>query len=105
MTHFYELYKRVPRARRKELAKFIHELKCMCGRKYHVHVLEMLENCEEDYLSIDTTKLVGEVGNEFEKELLDLADEYAIPRKKIDYFSEPYYTNEEGYCIYLYTDF
>lgn len=105
MTHFYELYKRVNRSRRRELAKFIHELKVLCGRKYHCHVLEMLENCDEDYLSIDTTKLDIETEEQFEKELMNLTDKYAIPRRNVIFDFEPYYTDERGYVINLYTDF
>lgn len=101
-THFYQLYKRVPRARRKSLAKFIHEVKKLSGRKYHCHVLEMLE---EDYLSIDITKLDLATEEAFEGELLLLGDEYKIPRKNIRLDCEPYYTNEKGFVIDLYTDF
>ena len=77
-THFYELYKRVPRARRKSIAKFIHEVKKLSGRKYHCYVLEMLEDCDEDYLSIDVTKLDMETEEQFENELMELVDEYGI---------------------------
>ena len=77
-VHFYELFKRVPRARRKFLASFIHELKKLCGRKYHVAVCEMLENCCEDYVFVergnlsqdDYVKLIGEV--------VELCDKYSI---------------------------
>lgn len=104
-THFYELYKRVPRARRKSLAKFIHEVKKLSGRKYHCNVIEMLEDCDEDYLSIETTKLSAAEENAFEEELWALADSYHLPRTNIEYDMEPYYTDERGFTIYLYTDF
>ena len=104
-THFYELYKRVSRARRKEIVKFIHEVKKLSGRKYHCFVLEMLENCDEDYLSIDVTKLDLATEEAFEGELLELADEYGIPRRNIRLDYEPYYTDEKGYVISLYTDY
>jgi len=104
-THFYELYKRVPRARRKRLAKFIHELKKLSGRKYHCNVIEMLEGCDEDYLSIETTKLSISEENTFEEELNNLCDEYSIPRQNVEYDMEPLYTDERGFTIHLYTDF
>lgn len=104
-THFYELYKRVPRARRKSIAKFIHEVKKLSGRKYHCDVLEMLEDCDEDYLSINVTKLDMETEEQFENELMELVDEYGIPRRNVRLDYEPYYSNEKGYVISLYTDF
>ena len=81
MTHFYELYKGVCRGRRKVLAKFIHELKKLCGCKYHVHVVEMLEECDEDYLFIDIEKL-NDYGP-IENEITLLCDFYCIPRNNI----------------------
>lgn len=105
MTHFYDFYKRVPRQRRKRLAKFLHELKCLCGRKYHVHVLEMLENCEEDYLMIDTTNLPINDEIKLTTEIIGLMDKYFIPRGNLEQNDEPYYTDERGITIYPYTDF
>jgi len=83
MTHFYELYKRVPRARRKTLAKFIHELKCLCGRKYHACVVEMLEDCDEDYVFIEAQKIMGDEYTKFVDDVTELCDSYSIPRNNI----------------------
>ena len=80
-VHFYEFYKRVSRSRRKELAKFVHELKKLCGRKYHAHVVEMLENCDEDYVFVecDTTKDNTSLMEDIEA----LCYEYGIPNRNI----------------------
>lgn len=105
MTRFYDFYKRVPRYRRKELAKFVHELKKLCGRKFHVHVLEMLENCDEDYVSVDTTKLDFDMEALLQDKVLELMDEYGIPRRNMREECEYYFTDERGFTIALYSDF
>lgn len=98
MTHFYELWKRVPRTRRKQLAKFIHELKKLCGRGYHVAVVEMLEDCDEDYIFVERGKLSQDNYTKLVDDVTELCDSFAIPRSNIcdmDYQLE----------INLYTDF
>lgn len=98
MTHFYELWKRVSRARRRELAKFIHELKKLSGRKYHCCVVEMLEDCDEDYIFIERGKLKQDDYNKLVEDVTELCDRFAIPRNNIcdmDFQLE----------ISLYTDF
>ena len=82
-VHFYELFKRVPRARRKFLASFIHELKKLCGRKYHVAVCEMLENCCEDYVFVERGNLSQDDYVELVKEVAELCDNYSIPNNNI----------------------
>lgn len=97
-THFYELFKRVSRARRKTIAKFIHELKKLSGRKYHCYVGEMLEDCDEDYVYIERGKLSQDDYVKLVDEVTQLCDDYSIPRNNIcdmDYQLE----------ISLYTDF
>jgi len=97
-THFYELFKRVSRARRKTIAKFIHELKKLSGRKYHCYVGEMLEDCDEDYVYIERGKLSQDDYEKLVDEVTELCDTYSIPRNNIcdmDYQLE----------ISLYTDF
>jgi hypothetical protein len=80
-VHFYEFYKRVSRSRRKELAKFVHELKKLCGRKYRTHVVEMLENCDEDYVFVecDTTK----DNTSLMEDIKALCYEYGIPMRNV----------------------
>jgi hypothetical protein len=80
-VHFYEFYKRVSRSRRKELAKFVHELKKLCGRKYHTCVVEMLENCNEDYVFVecDTTK----DNTSLMEDINGLCNEYGIPMRNV----------------------
>jgi hypothetical protein len=98
MTHFYELYKRVSRARRKELAKFIHKLKCICGRNYHCYVGEMLEDCDEDYVYVDRGSLTQDDYSKLVDDVTELCDTFGITRCNIcdmDYQLE----------ISLYTDF
>jgi hypothetical protein len=97
-THFYQLYKRVPRARRKELVTFIYKLKNFCGRGYHVHVSEMLEDCCEDYLWIEVKTDNGWY-DEVKQGVIDLCDRYGIPRSNI-------MVNPDGSIeVSLYTDF
>ncbi len=111
-THFYHLWKRVPRARRKELAKFIHRFKCLCGHKYHLHVTERLDG-DIDLGNDGTTHAFDNVSIEFGKgacgdidtllnDINALIDEFGIPRKnlihKIDWCGE-------YIMIYLYTDY
>lgn len=114
-THFYQLWKRVPRARRKELAKFIHRFKCLCGRKYHLHVTERLEGDIDlendgtthawDNLSIDVAHVPCEQFDKLYGDIIRLMDEFGIPRKNFRHESEPFFIEEECFMVYLYTDF
>ena len=80
-VHFYEFYKRVSRSRRKELAEFLYKLKRLCGGKYHAHVVEMLENCDEDYVFVecDTTK----DNTSLMEDINGLCNKYGIPMRNV----------------------
>lgn len=97
-THYYELYKRVPRRRRRELASFIHDLKCLCGRKYHLAVGEMLEDCDEDYVYVECENLSVETAESLVDDITKLCEKYSIPTNNM---TDIYDTIE----ISLYTDF
>ena len=97
-THFYELYKRVPRSRRKRLAQFIHRVKCLCGRTYHIALSEMLDQCVEDYLFIDSERLDEETASKLLTDVTALCDKYCIPREHIE-------DDDDRIVIFLYTDF
>jgi len=97
-THYYELYKRVPRRRRRKLASFIHDLKCLCGRKYHLAVGEMLENCDEDYVYVECENISVETAELLADDITKLCEKYSIPSNNM---SDIYDTIE----ISLYTDF
>ena len=81
-VHFYELWKRIPRRRRRALVSFIYELKKQMGGKHHVHVGEMLENCEEDYLFIEVDN-TNEKFNEILNDVYALCDKHSIPRNNV----------------------
>ena len=58
MTRARDLYHRISYNKRRAICDFIHAFKCMCGRKYHLHVTEVLEDCDEDYIAVfDLDKL------------------------------------------------
>ena len=58
MTRPRDLYHRISYNKRRAICDFIHAFKCMCGRKYHLHVTEVLEDCDEDYIAVfDLDKL------------------------------------------------
>lgn len=91
-TKAKDLYGLVSYRRRRMLSTFIHELKKLCGRKYHACIVEMLEDCDEDYV------FVARKSDEMYNDVVALCDEYGIPRSNIvnmDYQIE----------IALYTDF
>lgn len=100
MTHYYELYKRVSRSRRRELASFIHEMKKLMGGKYHLHVVEVLEDCDEDYIFVD--EVADDMDYEVIKsEVLALVDKYGIARRNVDFYDN----QPEEITIHLYSDF
>ena len=58
MTRPRDLYHRISYNKRRAICDFIHAFKCMCGRKYHLHVTEILWDCDEDYVAVfDLDKL------------------------------------------------
>ena len=52
MTRANDLYHCISYNKRRAICDFIHAFKCMCGRKYHLHVTEVLEDCDEDYIAV-----------------------------------------------------
>ena len=103
MTHFYQLWKRVPRSRRKNLARFIHELKKL-ATKYNCLVIERLGNRHEDYVYIDIRSLSDEQQNELREKVWELGDTWWVPRFNIDFDHDGILTNVESIYCYLYTD-
>lgn len=58
MTRANDLYHCISYDKRRAICDFIHAFKCMCGRKYHLHVTEVLKDCYEDCLTVfDLDKL------------------------------------------------
>ena len=97
-THFYELYKRVPRARRRVLANFIHELKKLSGRGFRSHVTESISQSENDFVSVNISNL-GVLSKPLYLALFYLlVDECLIPRGNVD-------ETEDTITIRLYTDY
>ena len=102
MTRFYQLWKRVPRERRKELAKFIHELKKLASRNNELIVVERLGKREKDYVYIDVSDIPIAKAISLLEPIRLLGDEFSIPRNNIRYGE-----NEDcGFAIIcdLYTD-
>ena len=114
MTHFYELWKRIPRERRRELATFIHRLKCLCGRKYHLRVLTNLDSITHldgiDCVRYDNVcvcgveKLDAAAFINLQKGIIELMDKFGIPRRNFFYENEECYVEGENFIIDLYTD-
>jgi hypothetical protein len=89
------LYHGVRYNRRKQLSRFIHELKKLSGRKYHKQVVEMLEECNEDYVFINVKS--ENVPDGLMDEVIALCDKFRIPRQNVCQW-------DEFIDIHLYTD-
>ena len=85
MTRFYQLWKRVPRIRRKELAKFIHELKKLASANNECLVVERLGKREEDYVYIDISDLTDEQATALRAKVWELGDRFRLPRFNIEF--------------------
>lgn len=104
MTHFYQLWKRVPRSRRKELAKFIHELKKLASANNECLVVERLGNREEDHVYIDINDLTSEQQNALRDKVWALGDKFGIPRHNIEFERDDDWDIPIIIC-FLYTDY
>ena len=104
MTRFYQLWKRVPRERRKALAKFIHELKKLASSTNECIVMERLGNRANDYVYVDVENLSADARATLLNGIRELADTYSMPRTNIVSACHPTYGTPIITCN-LYTDF
>jgi len=84
MTHSYQYQMTLPYTRRKLNARFVHNLKKLCGGIFHLHVDEVFADTDlGDYA------YVLNVGNnpELKKRVLGLCKKYGIGSDYIDCFA------------------
>ena len=88
MTKYYQYDTTISNAKRKLNAAFVHELKKMCGRKFHYHVTEIF------YDPIDQDDSLGDYvyvkydnnNKEFKSCLRGLLARYCIGREYVKHF-------------------
>jgi hypothetical protein len=104
MTRFYQLWKRVPRERRKALAKFIHELKKLASATNECIVVERLGNRANDYVYVEVDNLSTDERATLLANIRELGDTFALPRTNIVLGHDVTYGSAIITCN-LYTDY
>ena len=91
MTHHYQYDASLPHSRKKLNAAFTHRLKKLCGRVYHLRVVEMLANDEfGDYLYVLNKRA------DSKQCILDLCAAYGIGKDYIDIYPNEDMDADEG---------
>jgi hypothetical protein len=96
MTHSYQYIKGLPHTKKHLNAAFVHRLKKLCGRVFHLHVAEVFADEEQgDYVSVRYNR------KDAKDCILSLCDAYGIGSDYIFTFEDLFHDGYEYMNIYL----
>jgi hypothetical protein len=98
MTHYYQYTTSLPRTRRKLNARFVHQLKKLCGKCFYLHVSEVFADEEMGdmvFIKVDRT------ATEIKEMILSLCSRYGIGNDYIEVIENIEDETKEYINIYL----
>lgn len=98
MTHSYQFESNLPRSRKKLNARFVHHLKCLCGRKYHLYVSETFG---DDEFGDSVCVCVPKDNTTIKGEIMSLCESFGIGSDYVEVYDDEFEANKEYVHIYL----